>query len=149
MFQLPQVIPDPNVLLALEPEELAAKLLFLIRKRQDLGTRYHASNLADEVWHQVPGHPSYPRERQGDISLALAEALAWLEAQGLAVPDSGINGSNGWRRLSRRARRMETEADFAQYAMARRLPREALHPKLAQTAWLAFMRGEFAVAVFQ
>jgi uncharacterized protein (TIGR02391 family) len=33
--------------------------------------------------------------------------------------------------------------------MARRLPREALHPKLANSVWLAFMRGEFDVAVFQ
>jgi uncharacterized protein (TIGR02391 family) len=39
--------------------------------------------------------------------------------------------------------------DFAQYALARRLPREALHPKLGSTVWLAFMRAEFDVAVFQ
>jgi uncharacterized protein (TIGR02391 family) len=149
MFQLLQVIPDPNVLLALEPEELAAKLLFLIRNRPDLGARYHAGGLADEIWNQNLGQPSYPRERQADISLAIAEAFAWLEAQGLAVPDTGLNGSNGWRRLSRRARRMETEADFAQYAMARRLKREALHARLAHSVWLAFMRGEFDVAVFQ
>ena len=149
MIQLFQAIPDPDVLLALEPEELAAKLLFLIRKRPDLGSRYHASGLADEVWQQNIHQPSYPRERQPDISLAIAEAFAWLEAQGLAVPDSGINGSNGWRRLSRRARRIESETDFAQYAMARRLPREVLNPKLAQSVWLAFMRGEFDVAVFQ
>jgi hypothetical protein len=102
MFQLPLVIPDPDVLLALEPEELAAKLLFLIRGRPDLGGRYHAGNLSDELWHQNFNQPSYPRERQAVISLAVAEALAWLEAQGLAVPDSGLNGSNGWRRLTSR-----------------------------------------------
>jgi uncharacterized protein (TIGR02391 family) len=79
----------------------------------------------------------------------MAEALAWLEAQGLAVPDTGLNGSNGWRRLSRRAVKLANAADFTQYAMARRLPRESLHAKLAQSVWLAFMRGEFDVAVFQ
>lgn len=31
MFELPKAIPDPNDLLALEPEELGAKMLFLIR----------------------------------------------------------------------------------------------------------------------
>ena len=40
MLQLRQTIPDPDVLLALEPEELAAKLLFLIRNRSDLDGRY-------------------------------------------------------------------------------------------------------------
>ena len=149
MFQLRQTIPDPDVLLALEPEELAAKLLFLIRVRSDLGSRYHAGNLDNELWHDVPGQPSYPRGRQAEISLAIAEALAWLEAQGLAVPDTGLNGSHGWRRLSRRALKLENAADFAQYAMARRLPREALHSRLARSVWLAFMRGEFDVAVFQ
>jgi uncharacterized protein (TIGR02391 family) len=149
MFQLRQAIPDPDVLLALEPEELAAKLLFLIRRRQDLADRFHAGSLDSELWQQNFDQPSYPRERQAEISLALAEAFAWLEAQGFTVPDAGINGTNGWRRLSRRAHRMETEADFAQYAIARRLPREALHARLAQSVWLAFMRGEFDVAVFQ
>jgi uncharacterized protein (TIGR02391 family) len=139
-------------LLALEPEELAAKLLFLIRRRPDLGERYHPNNLDSELWASVHSFRhilSYPREREAEINLAVAEAFAWLEAQGLGVPDSGLNGSNGWKRLSRRARRMESETDFAQYAMARRLPREVLRAKLAQSVWLAFMRGEFDVAVFQ
>ena len=63
MLQLRQTI-SADVLLALEPEELAAKLLFLIRNRSDLGGRYHAGNLENELWHDVPGQPSYPRGRQ-------------------------------------------------------------------------------------
>lgn len=149
MFQLRTTFPDPDVLLALEPEELAAKLLFLLRSRTDLGQRYNPGGLDNELWQNVPGFPPYPRERADEINLAIAEAFAWLEAQGLAVPDTGLNGSNGWRRLSRRALKLENATAFAQYAMARRLPREALHPRLAQSVWLAFMRGEFDVAVFQ
>jgi uncharacterized protein (TIGR02391 family) len=149
MFQLRTTFPDPDVLLALEPEELAAKLLFLLRSRADLRERFNPNGLDNELWQNVPGFPPYPRERADEINLAVAEAFAWLEAQGLAVPDSGMNGSHGWRRLSRRARRIENEADFTQYATARRLPREMLHPKLSKTVWLAFMRGEFDVAVFQ
>jgi len=33
MYELAQLFPDPEVLLRLEPEELGAKLLFLLRKR--------------------------------------------------------------------------------------------------------------------
>ena len=29
------------------------------------------------------------------------------------------------------------------------LPRDALHPKIAEKVWMAFMRGEFDVAAFQ
>jgi uncharacterized protein (TIGR02391 family) len=29
------------------------------------------------------------------------------------------------------------------------LPKEALHPEISSTVWMAFMRGEFAVAAFQ
>ena len=62
MLQLRQTIPDPDVLLALEPEELAAKLLFLIRNRSNLDGRYHAGNLENELWHDVPGQPPYRAE---------------------------------------------------------------------------------------
>ena len=82
MFQLRQAIPDPDVLLALEPEELAAKLLFLIRRRQDLADHFNAGNLDSELWQRNFDQPSYPRERQAEISLAIAEAFAWLEAPG-------------------------------------------------------------------
>lgn len=152
VFELAQDIPDAEVLLALEPEELGAKLLFLIRKR---GFRYNSfmpSSLNDELWSQPPDpnrQPPYPGHRQVEIELALSEAWAWLEAQGLILPAADVNGRNGWRRLSRRAKKFQNEAEFARYAVARRLPKDGLHPELAGTVWMAFMRGEFDVAAFQ
>ena len=147
MHQLLTAIPDVNVLLALEPEELGAKLLFLLRERG--GAMFHPT-MQDELWgDQSRGVVGYPREHQNELGLALTEAYAWLEVQGLVVPEDDTNGRNGWRRLSRRARKFENEADFARYAVARMLPKEALHPKIAQTVWMAFMRGEFDVAVLQ
>jgi hypothetical protein len=104
------------------------------------------------VWNQLPlpgQQPPYPRQRRDEITLALTEAWAWLEAQGLIVPAADTNGQNGFRHLSRRAQRFESEAEFAQYAVARMLPKQALHHRIAGTVWMAFMRGEFDVAVFQ
>jgi hypothetical protein len=46
-------------------------------------------------------------------------------------------------------RRFESEEEFAQYAVARLLPKSLLHPRIAERVWLAFMRGEFDVAAFQ
>lgn len=153
MFELSQAIPDPEVLLALEPEELGGKLLFIVRKRLRSPTEiFHPGNLSSELWNQLPQpgqQAPYPRQRQAEIDLALSEAWAWLEAQGLVVPAPDTNGRNGWRNLSRRAQRFENEGEFAQYAIARTLPKQALHPRIATTVWMAFMRGEFDVAVFQ
>ncbi|MDO9209026.1 MAG: TIGR02391 family protein [Sulfuricurvum sp.] len=148
MIELPRVIQDPDFLLDLEPEELAAKLLFLLRQRVE--PTFHPGNLQNELWGDATrGQAGYPRQREEEIGLALAEAWAWLHAQGLVVPADGTNGQNGWRRLSRRACRMESEADFASFKVARLLPREILHPKIADPVWRAYMRGEFDGAAFQ
>jgi hypothetical protein len=149
MLQLLTAIPDPAVLLALEPEELGAKILFLIRGRHD-AAQFNVGNLRMELWNLQHGGPTpYPRNLKPEIDLAVAEALAWLEAQGLIVPAEGMNGNNGWRHLSRRARKFQDEAEFANYAVARRLPKEVLHPSISGPVWMSFMRGDFETAAFQ
>jgi uncharacterized protein (TIGR02391 family) len=145
-----QAIPDVELFLALEPEELGAKLLFLVRKRQRFdGDMFFPPRFESEIWeNQLYGRQIYPRQRQAAIALAFSEAWAWLEAQGLVVPAADNNGRNGFRVLSR-AKRFASEAEFANYAVARMLPRKALHSKIADKVWMAFMRGEFDVAAFQ
>lgn len=151
MIELARAIPDAEILLTLEPEELGAKVLFLLRGRRDQDL-FHPMNLTDELKRSsvLCGPSASYSEYQNEVNLAVSEAWAWLEAQGLIVPvEDIIKGANGWRRLSRRALRFEDETDFRRYAVARALPREALHPRIARTVWMAFMRGEFEVAVFQ
>jgi hypothetical protein len=43
---------------------------------------------------------------------------------------------------------MGNEADFKSFKLANLLPREILHPQIADPVWRAFMRGEFDVAAF-
>ena len=145
---MPGAIPDVAVLLGLEPEELGAKILFLLRQRR-LGT-FHPNNLNNELWNaHSPGQPQYPHDKTALIEAAISEAFAWLQGQGLIVPAGGGNGTAGWLALSRRAQKFEDEADFARYEIARRLPKDALHPRIQKKVWMAFMRREFDVAVFQ
>jgi uncharacterized protein (TIGR02391 family) len=160
MQELLQQIPDVSLFLALAPEELGAKMLFLMRSRagrQDQqflaggGRMFMLSVFEAELWPQTFGgqRPTpYPSNKRDEVGLALAEAWAWLEAQGLLVPPIGTNGQNGWRVLSRRARMMESEKEFANYKIARLLPKEILHSKIADVVWGAFMRGEFDGAAF-
>ena len=72
--------------------------------------------------------------------------FSWLIVQGLAVPSSG---QPHFLQLSRRGRKVKTESDFASFKIARLLPREILHPRIAEPVWHAFLRGEFDVAAFQ
>jgi len=145
-------IPDPDVLLSLSPEELAGKLLFLIRRRLKHGERFNLGNLSGEIWNYYPSlpgqQPLYPPQFRDSVNLALAEAWGWLRAQGLVV-ESVDSGAAGWYQLSRRALSFENPTAYEQFAAARMLQREVLHPRIANSVWLAFMRGEFDVAVFQ
>src|SRR5690349_16702593 len=113
MRDLIKAVPDVDVLVKLEPEELGAKLLFLIRERvgRGSGAQFHPGNFQMELWDGVISHGQdvYPQHRKHEVELSLAEAYAWLEAQGLIVQPPGMNGNNGWKILSRRAIRFEND----------------------------------------
>jgi uncharacterized protein (TIGR02391 family) len=148
MIQLTEAIPDVDILLSLAPEELAGKMLLLIRKRGEV--TFHPLNLRSELWSQsLPGVAQYPAHRRHEIDLAIAEAFAWLEGQGLIVSAESTSGQHGWRHLSRRAQRFESETDFSNFVAARRLPKDLLHPKISDVVWQALIRSQYDVAVFQ
>ncbi len=152
MIDLPKHIPDVDLLLALQAEELASRLLFLLQERckKEGGWMPHFVHLESEPFaKRQDGVAPYDQKRKDEIVLALAEAWAWLEAQGLLLPAPGGNGRNGYRVLSRRARAFSDPREFTNFAIARRLPKEALDPRIADTVWQAFMRAEYDVAVFQ
>ncbi|WP_213780745.1 TIGR02391 family protein [Caballeronia sp. dw_276] len=151
MIEPPTQIPDVEVLLALEPEELDGKMLLLLRARDEHWT-FNVGALRRELWDQhaaLVGRPQYPQNRRQEVDLPIAEALAWLEAQALIVPAEGFNGQNGFRHRSRCGRRFENEAAFIDYRTARLLPKDLLHPVIATEAWLSFMRGAYPTKVFE
>lgn len=151
MRELAQAIPDVEAVLAMAPEELGAKVLFLLRRRawtgavDELGrARFHLGNLTAEL----RDSSAYPEGRRTEVQAALIEAFAFLEGQGLIVPALGNSGSHE-RTLSRRALSFADEAEYVGFRIARLLPREALHPEISEKIWLAFMRGDYALAVFE
>ncbi len=149
MIELHEAIPDPEAVIALEPEELAAKILEILRTRE--GSRaFSPHNCMMEILNAADpsrGKGGYPQDRRHEIAIAVSEAFAWLKAQALVVPQPGDNNGN-WMILSRRARRFESEEDFRKFQMARQMNRDLLHPAIAEEVWLAFVRGNLAEAVF-
>lgn len=143
------MIPDANAVLALEPEELAGVLL------------EHLHSLpANEVWHLnrhnffikgaggAGAFAAYPDNQWESVASAFFEAWNWLEREGLLVPKIGDSSGNSVR-LSRRASAIKTRKDLQTYRYQNVLPRERVHPAIAQKVWATFLRGDYDTAVFQ
>jgi len=154
MYELTQMLPTAESLLALEPDALGAKILAILCKRnpnRDQGM-FCLNNLIGELWPypMMPGkQPPFPQIRRSEIDLAIGEAWAWLEREGLLIPAADINGRNGWRVLGRRARGYVRDADTGARAAPIPFQKELIHPRILEKAWPAYMRTDFDNAAFE
>jgi uncharacterized protein (TIGR02391 family) len=143
-------IPDVQIMIALAPEELGLQVLQVLDVIKDSGGQFHPNNVRGNLLGFVSRPTSdgqaYPDQFEGEANLALAEAFSWLESTGLIVPRPG--DTNGWRVLSRRARRLIDEGNFDQFRTSLDFPKSLLHPRIADAVWLALARGELDLAVF-
>ena len=74
-YELKNKIPDPEVLLSLEPEELAAILLPIFQERQRPGQPLNFYNYVNEFYQR---EPIYPREYADQVSRAIMES-DWMD----------------------------------------------------------------------
>ena len=137
------LVDDATALLALEPEELAGVVMEYLNAlpvhEQGQLNRYNFS-----LPHTVQ---EYPRDQHHALSCALMEAWVWLEREGLLIPKPGSQGE--WVIISRRGQKLRTRQEVDAYRRANRLPRQQLHPRIAQKVWASFLRGDYDTAVFQ
>ena len=138
--------PSIDVLVSLEPEELAQILLSKARQCLQNGMFY-----PDSVNSRVLGElrpQSISSENDIALNLAFSEAWAWLEHHILIVRATGTNGNNGWKLISRRGNQLLTKEQFYTYREAVDFPKSLLHPIIANKVWLALARGDLEDAVF-
>ncbi len=133
--ELAQRVDD---LLALEPEELAIFVLKELVRCEQRGDRgeLNRQNFSNR----------YNRQ-PGTVRKALMEAWAWLEREGLIAADP--DHQSMWVFVTRGGHKLAEAADTTAYRRTKLLPKEFLHPQIAQTVWSAFLRGDYDVAVFQ
>lgn len=150
-MRLVDLIPAPDALYALEPDELGIRMLpSLATWRQD--NRMNTLTLGD-LLHVVVGDPGrglqgqYPLGSSAKVREALCEAWAWLEGAGLLLVDQNYIGNHGVRTLSRRARRLAEEPDARKALSARRMPQETLHPAIREDVWALYLREKYDQAV--
>lgn len=137
------IFPDTEPWLTLEPEELAGLIL------------EHLNSLPEKEREMLNPHNfSAPqtmkdsfRLNEKKISRALMEAWSWMEREGMVARVPGAHGD--WFFITRRGSQIKKSSNLEAYCKANLLPRQLLHPVIAQKVWSAFIRGEYDTAVFE
>jgi hypothetical protein len=113
-MKLVDVIPNPDALLALEPDELGLRMLPVLSAWRSPGNQLRLSSFT----HMIVGSAQhqdytgqYPVSRRTEIQLALIEAWTWLEGVALLIPDPGWHWPSDIRMLSRRARQLAEQPE--------------------------------------
>lgn len=136
------IIPDPEPLLALAPEELAGVVLEVLNslppERSGMLNRYNFTLPSGAA-------ASYPHAFQERISRAVTEAWVWLEREGLLAPRPGEQ--HGWVYVTRRGNQVAGRVGLESYRRGNLLPKEQLHPLIATKVWATFLRGAYDTAV--
>jgi uncharacterized protein (TIGR02391 family) len=146
---LEDLMPNVEVLLALEPQELAPFVLE-VAKSQLQNDIICLNNLS--LTRAQRGTPQYQQSayaaRDAEITAAVAEAWDWLRIKGLLTTAPGLNGNNGFCFVGRRGRAIEDANDFNRFREAAAFPKSSLHPGIADKVWLSLVRGDLPDAVF-
>ena len=132
---------DPNLVLELEPEELAPIILRHLQQQQKQQiNRYNFSLVTDRAL----------VEQLGKNVEAYAEKLmeAWmlLEREGFIAPQPGVQGD--WAFVTSKGRKVASEQDFKAYGKTSLFPRW-FDPVLTQMVKPLFIRGDYDTAVFR
>ncbi len=143
MTSLEDLIPDVEVLLQLDPSELAELVLQVVKHDR------HQRHLVNFCARFRSGHSKYPHERSDQVVRALAEAWGWLGTAGLLIDDPTQSIGSGWKQLSRRAEALQTSEDFRTFRRSIDFPRGLLNRRIAELCWGNFLRGDYETAIFQ
>ena len=141
-------IPDPEVFLTLPTEELAFTLLLLADEHKQ-NNIVHPQAIIGQIDGAPGSNNGYPQAKKAEVELAFAEAWNWLTVQGLLIKDVGINGNNGFVRLSRQAKSLLSSERFLDYSKGVSFPRSLLHSSISQDVWIDLSRGDYETAVFK
>jgi uncharacterized protein (TIGR02391 family) len=145
------LIPDVDVLLGLEPEELAPIVLKLAAARMQNGMFNAQQVLTVTVGAGIISTrvTPYGTGKEREVNVALYEAWQWLVLNSLIMPAEGINGAHGWMVFTKRGWALvEKPEDFGRFRSAAAFPKTLLHPRIADKVWLALARGDLDDAVF-
>ena len=101
-----ELVPDPEMLITLEPEEPGGVLLQVYSDAQGTSNVFSPNEVAFSAFRGDP--PRYPEQYKRSVPLAMAEATQWLEAAGFII--QAPEQSTSYKTLTRRGRRLASAA---------------------------------------
>ena len=138
------LVPDVNVLLALEPAEVGAVLMEYLNSRPP---HENQGSINRETCITGDNLVAYPPAKREEAERAIAAGWAWLCSEGLVALKPHDN--YGWFFITRKGRGLKTCAQVDAYRRAATFPRHILHAVIAAKSEPPFIRGEYDSAVFQ
>ena len=144
MAWLREFLPDPQIFLEMEPEEIAPNLLKYLDQNQHEETGFNLHNLiiSDSIYREFE---QFGRENRDDIAEHIALAWNYLHVEDLIVPRSG---DLNWFKVTKRGVAVAENATAEQaFRSARTLPKTLFHPVIRDTVLSDFVRGRYDNAV--
>ncbi len=141
MWCFSQIMPDHELLLSLEPEELAVVVLQYFNLP---GMNVQLNRDSFGMPHTVK---EYPRELQKKIREVLMEAWMWLEHQRLVIPKPG--GYDQYYIITAKGKELRDSTDLEVYRKANLLPQQLLHSSIAEDVWSNFLRDKYDTAILE
>ena len=142
-MKLTDLIPTADVLLELEPEELASFVLEYFHSKGD-----------PEKFAEYPANFSgestlrdYDRNKWEECQKALMEAWGCLEREGFIAKKP--MDSHGWYILTRRGKRIRSRKDYDAFRYQNLFPKNTIHPEITKEVYSLFLRGDYETAVFK
>jgi len=144
MPRIADVFPPTEIVLQMEPEELAVPLLDYLCQCE----KSDSSGLLNRYNFMLPGNLyEYSAGKYDEVTKAMTEAWVWLEREGLIAPSP--SQGDDWIFITRRGQKFRHTPDVRSYRAAALLPDKTLDPKLASKVRPAFLRGDYDTAVFE
>jgi len=145
MSLMNKVFPPVDVVLQMDPEELAVPLLECLCQFEEAKSTGMLNRYTFTLQSNLQ---AYAQDNYDAIAKTITEAWVWLEKEGLIAPAPG-HQTGDWIFITRRGRKFRETADVRSYRAATLLPDKTLDPKLASKVSPAFLRGDYDTAIFE
>jgi uncharacterized protein (TIGR02391 family) len=132
------IFPVAEVLLNLEPEEIAIFLLDYLCEMEDGREYLSCYNFAGQCARDIES------EDAECVNRVIIEAWEWLENEGMLA---SLGSGSGYF-VTRRGRRLRKKADLEAYKKGNFLPKHNLDSVLLRDVYPIFIRGDYDIAVF-
>lgn len=142
---LERFFPPPEVVLQLNPEELAIPLLKCLIHLEEAKDD---NNLIRGNFVGLVLNENFGGEQNIEVAKVITEAWLWLEREILIAPRPEF-GAGSIIYVTERGKKLSEQSDIKTYIRSNLIPRGVLDPRLASKVQHLFIRGDYDIAVFQ